>query len=108
MENNLYDEILNHLQNGADAANIKELVDQAQKEITESNKKNLDEACRNYIEASRAFYKALGFSVSDEAIEKSVEITKKIVENINNIEDVIDSDTNLHEVVDTILSTIED
>lgn len=104
MNNSLYGEILHHLQNGADAADIKQLVDEAQKEIIESDKKHLDKATRNYKEATLAFYNALGIPVDEAAVNKSIDLTIKLVESIDKDTDDIDP----HVILDAFLSIIEE
>ena len=99
MHNSLYGEILQHLQDGADAADIKKLVDEAEKEITESDKKHLDEVCCNYKEATLAFYNALDIPVTEEVIDKSIAFVRKIAESSY---DEIDP----HTLFDTFLSII--
>ena len=102
MNNSLYGEILYHLQNGADAADIKKLVDEAQEEITESDKKHLDEVCRNYKEATLAFYNALDIHVTEEEVDKNIKLTRKIAESI----DEESGEINPHVLLDAFLSII--
>ena len=102
MNNSLYGEILHHLQNGADAADIKKLVDEAQEEVTESDKKHLDEVCRNYKEATLAFYKALNIPITEEIVDKNIKLTRKIAESI----DEESGEINPHVLLDAFLSII--
>lgn len=104
MNNSLYGEILHHLQNGADAADIKQLVDEAQKEITESDNKHLDEACRNFKEATLAFYNAFGISIDEELINKTVDLARKLIESIKDMDDVVDPQI----IFNAFLSLMED
>lgn len=106
MNNNLYSEILNHLQNGADASDIKSLVDEAQKEVTESNKKHIDNVCRNYKEATLAFYSALDIPVTEEEVDKSINLVREVAESVDKNEDTINIDP--HKLLDAFLSIIEE
>lgn len=102
MNNSLYGEILHHLQNGADAADIKKLVDEAQKEVTESDKEHLDEVCRNYKEATLAFYNALGVPVDEEVVDRNIEFVRAVAKSIDEETNDIDP----HVLLDAFLSII--